>query len=83
MRLGEGKVIDKDTPDEISAIEETDTKAKSGTDDRPIYGANLLEEAGRKVKSEEKSGTIGSNPKARMIWSEWWHEENKQRGFLD
>ena len=61
MRLGEGKVIDKDTPDEISAIEETDTKAKSGTDDRPIYGANLLEEAGRKVKSEEKTGTIGGN----------------------
>jgi hypothetical protein len=43
----------------------------------------VSEKGQRDIDSMEKSGTIGSNPKARMIWSEWWHEENKQRGFLD
>ena len=49
MKLGEGKVVDKDAPAE----------AKTGPEDRPVYGANLLEESKSKPKSEEKVETGG------------------------
>jgi len=57
MRLGEGKVVDKDAPDDVDVdvAAAGNTKPKSGTEDRPIYGANLLEEANNKAKSEEKT----------------------------
>ena len=43
----------------------------------------VSEKGQRDIDSIEKSGTMGSNPKARMIWAEWWHENNQQKGFLD
>jgi hypothetical protein len=43
----------------------------------------VSEKGQRDIDSIEKSGTMGSNPKARIIWSEWWHQENQQKGFLD
>ncbi len=43
----------------------------------------VSEKGQRDIDSIEKSGTMGSNPKARMICTEWWHENNQQRGFLD
>ena len=42
MRLGEGKIVDKDKPEE-----------KSNPDDRPVYGKNLLEEANNETKKAE------------------------------
>ncbi len=57
MRLGEGKVMDKDAP--------VDTKA--GTEDRPIYGQNLLEETSKKEKSEVKTGIANILSKADIL----------------
>jgi hypothetical protein len=51
MRLGEGKVVDKDAPAEA--------ESKSGPEDRPVYGANLLEESEKKKKVTEKSSSKG------------------------
>ena len=43
----------------------------------------VSEKGQRDIDSIKKSGTMGSNSRARMIWAEWWHQENQQKGFLD